>query len=424
MTRYATSLEDTIVADDTKKILVVGGGIAGMTAAIEAAEVGQEVILVERNPYVGGRVAQLHKYFPKLCPPSCGLEINYKRLKSNPRVQVLTQAEVTEVKGTEGDFEVTVKHAPRYVNDKCTCCDKCAEACELEVDNPFDYGMSKIKAAYLPHKNAYPERYVLHPDLVADAGAAKKVADACTYGAIDLEEQPREETLKVGAVVWATGWDPFDASKIEYYGFGKHQNVVTYVMLERLAADDGPTQGKILRPSDGEPPKHVLFVQCAGSRDENHLAYCSGVCCLASLKQATYVREQYPDSKVTICFIDIRTPDRLEDFYVKVQQDEGVSFVKSKVAGISEAADGTLTVQGEDTTKGERFETTADLVVLATGMVPNKPAVELLADDYGFLLGEQAAGHVPAGCVMTPTEVSSTVQEATAAALSALQSCR
>ena len=395
--------------------------MAGITAALEAAEMGHEVILVERNPYLGGRVTQMYRYFPKLCPPSCGLEINYKRLKNNPLVQVMPLTEVAAVTGQAGDFEVQVKILPRFVNSKCTCCGSCAEACELEVDNPFNYGMDKMKAAYLPHPNAFPAQYALHPDLVASDGA-QKVKDACEYGAIDLDDAERIETLKVGAIVWATGWDPADVSDVEYYGLGKHKNLLTNVMLERLADDGGPTGGKILRPSDGEPPKHVVFVQCAGSRDENHLAYCSGVCCLASLKQATYVREQYPDSKVTICFIDIRTPDRLEDFYAKVQEDEGVTFIKSKIADISSNEEtGELTLNGEDTLSGKRFSTTADLVVLATGLVPNTPPAELKKDDYGFLLWNQEEGNYPAGCVSKPTEVSTTTQDGTAAALRAIQ---
>jgi quinone-modifying oxidoreductase subunit QmoA len=407
------------VADD-KNILVVGGGIAGISAALEAAELGRNVTLVERNPYLGGRVAQLFRYFPKLCPPSCGLEINYKRLRRNPRVQVLTQAEVTGVSGEEGSFKVEVTVQPRYVNEKCTCCGKCAEACTIEVDNPFNYDLNKMKAAYLPHPNAYPEQYVLHPDLVG-SDEAKKAQEACEVGAIDLEQKERTETLEVGSIVWATGWDPFDPTDVEYYGYGKHDNLITNVVLERLASTDGPTSGKILRPSDGEPPKHVVFVQCAGSRDENHLAYCSGVCCLASLKQATYVREQYPESKVTICYIDIRTPDRLEDFYTKVQEDEGVTLVKSKIADISAGEGGELTLNGEDTLEGKRFQVTADLVVLATGIVPNKPG-DLALDEYGFALPQMGGGQYPAGCVMKPTEVSSTVQDGTAAAMQAIHS--
>jgi quinone-modifying oxidoreductase subunit QmoA len=409
------------VVTDKKKILVVGGGIAGITAALEAAEVGREVILVERNPHLGGRVAQLFRYFPKLCPPSCGLEINYRRLKSNPRLQVLTMTEVVSVAGREGDFTVTVRTAPRFVNEKCTCCGKCTEACELEVPNPFNYGMSTMKAAYLPHANAFPARYVLHPDLVAKREAAEKVKAACEPGAIDLDEKARTAELKVGAIVWATGWDPFDPTKVEYYGYGKHPDLITNVMMERLAALDGPTGGKILRRSDGKPPGHVVFVQCAGSRDEHHLAYCSGVCCLASLKQATYVREQLPESKVTICYIDIRTPDRLEDFYLKVQKDGNVSFVKSKIADIS-ARDGKLLLAGEDTLAGKRVALEADLVVLATGIVPCRPSESLKSDEYGFLTRDQVPGQSVAGCAAAPVEVSSTVQDGTAAALRAIQS--
>jgi quinone-modifying oxidoreductase subunit QmoA len=412
-------MEET-VADDKKKILVVGGGIAGITAALEATEVGNDVILIERNPYLGGRVAQMYRYFPKLCPPSCGLEINYRRIRGNPRLEVYTKAEVTAVSGQDGDFEVQVEIQPRYVNDKCTACGKCAEACELEVDNPFNYNMNKMKAAYLPHSTAYPARYALHPDLVADADAAKKVADACEYSAIDLDDKARTETFKVAAVVWATGWDPFDPKVVEYYGAGKLPDVINNVMLERLAAPEGPTGGKILK-ADGNAPSHVVFVQCAGSRDEHHLAYCSGVCCLASLKQATYVREQLPETKVTICFIDIRTPDRLEDFYTTVQADEGVSFIRSKIADIAAKEGGGLLLNGEDTVAGKRLQIEADMVVLATGLVPNKPG-EIETDDYGFALPVMGGGQYPAGCVMKPTEVSSTVQDGTAAALLAIQS--
>ena len=408
------------MASNTKQILVVGGGIAGITAALEAAEVGHQVVLIEKNPYLGGRVAQMHRYFPKLCPPSCGLEINYKRLKSNPRVRVITGAELAEVSGAPGAFTATVTVKPRYVNERCTCCGKCAEACTLEVDDPFNLNLRKIKAAHLPHPNAFPARYILHKSLIGTP-EADKVKAACEFGAIDLEEKEQTLTLKVGAVVWATGWEPFDPTGVDYYGFGKHKNVITNLMMERFASLEGPTGGKILRPSDGQPPKHVLFVQCAGSRDENHLGYCSGVCCLGSLKQATYVREQLPEAKVTICYIDIRTPDRLEDFYQKVQKDPGVLFVKSKIADISEEQDGGLKVHGEDTLSGKRFESSADLVVLATGIVPSKVAPALERDSYGFLTEAQARGHLPAGCAVRPTEVSSAVQDGTAAALRAIQ---
>jgi len=418
------------MADDqttNQSILVVGGGMSGITAALEAAETGYDVVLVEKNPYLGGRVTQLYQYFPKLCPPNCGLEINFRRMRQNPKVRFFTMAEVSSITGKEGDYDVTVKLSPRYVNEKCTCCGKCAEVCEVEIDNPFNYGMDKIKAAYLPHEFAFPMRYVLDPSL-AGTDEGKKCLDACEYGAVDLEMEETSFDLKVGAIVWAAGWDPYDAAKVDYYGFGEYENVITNVMLERMAAPNGPTEGKILRPSDNKEPKNIAFIQCAGSRDENYLPYCSGICCLASLKHTTYVRELYPDCDVTIFFIDIRALDRLEDFYVKVQEDEKVVFIKSKIANITEDEEtGNLLLEGENTRTGEQILMNFDMVVLATGMVPNKieidVAPEVSYDEYGFLTNDpEKTGIYGAGCVRRPTDVASSVQDATAGALKAIQS--
>ena len=412
---------------ESQSILVVGSGMSGLTAAIEAAEAGYDTYIVERNPYLGGRVNQLHHYFPKLCPPYCGLEINFRRIKQNPRIRFFTMAEVERISGEEGDFEVSVRINPRYVNEKCTACGKCAEACTMEIENAFNYGMDKVKAAYLPHDMAFPMRYVLDPALVK-SGEAQKVKDACPYDAIDLEMQSKVVDLKVGSIIWATGWKPYDANKLDNYGFGQYPDVITNVMMERLASWTGPTKGKIIRPSDGAAPDTVAFVQCAGSRDENHLAFCSGICCLASMKQATYVREQYPDAEITIFFIDIRATDRLEDFYNKVKEDEKIHFFKGKVAKITQDENGkSLVLRVEDTRSEELREISADLVVLATGMQPNTAEsplpIEVPYDDYGFMASQNAGpGIYAAGCVRTPTFVSEVVQDGTAAALKAIQS--
>jgi quinone-modifying oxidoreductase subunit QmoA len=234
--------------------------------------------------------------------------------------------------------------------------------------------------------------------------------------------------LNVGAVVWAAGWTPYEAEAIDYYGFGEYKNVITNVMMERMASPNGPTEGKIVRPSDGKEVKNIAFIQCAGSRDENHLPYCSGICCLASMKQATYVRERHPDCDVSIFFIDIRALDRLEDFYTKVQEDEKLEFIKSKIANISEdEATGNLLLEGENTRTGEQLRMTFDMAVLATGMVPNKidiaGAPDVAADEYGFVVNDpEKAGIYGAGCVRRPTDVASCVQDATSSALKAIQS--
>jgi quinone-modifying oxidoreductase subunit QmoA len=246
--------------------LIVGGGIAGMTTAIETAEVGRHVVLVERQPSIGGRVAATNQYFPKLCPPSCGLEINLKRMRVNPFIRVLTLAEVESVTGQAGAYEVRVKLNPRYVNEKCTSCGDCEKVCEIERDDDFNYGLKKTKAIYRPHMMAYPDRYVVDPKYAHDE-RMKKCVEACQYGAIDLDMKPRTITIKAKAIVWATGWKPYDATRLDNLGFGKYPNVITNVMMERYAASAGPTEGKVVRPSDGAEIKKIGFVQCAGSRN-------------------------------------------------------------------------------------------------------------------------------------------------------------
>jgi len=403
--------------------LVVGGGVAGMTAAVETAELGKKVILVERSPSLGGRVVAMNEYFPKLCPPVCGMEINLQRMRSNPGVRILTLAEVESVTGSAGNYEARIKLNPRYVNEKCTCCGECEKVCEIERDNEFNFGIDKTKAIYLPHFMAYPPRYAVDPAAVGDE-RMQKCVEACRYGAIELDMKPRTLTARVKAIVWATGWKPYDATRLENLGFGRFPNVITNVIMERYAAESGPTEGKIVRPSDGGAVTKVGFVQCAGSRDEKHLPYCSSICCLASLKHATYVRKHYPDAEIHFFYIDVRAPGRMEDFYTKVQEDEKFFAHRGKVAKITEKPDHNLVLEAENTLTGKITRTEVDLAVLATGMVPNTaedpPPLDTPRDAFGFIAPEPPGGLVGAGVARGPVDVATAVQDATGAVLTAL----
>ncbi|MBL0125757.1 MAG: CoB--CoM heterodisulfide reductase iron-sulfur subunit A family protein [Betaproteobacteria bacterium] len=416
-------MTETIATSQT--ILVVGGGVSGMTAALEAAECGREVVLVERSPTLGGRTAMLYRYFPKMCHPTCGLEINLRRLKANRNVRVITMAEVVGIKGERGAYTATLKIRPRYVNENCTACGDCAKAVSSEIPNPYNYGLDKIKAAHLPHAMAYPQRYVLDPSIIGTDEADKAYA-ACKAEAIDLSMLEETIELPVGAVVWATGWKPYDAAKIQPYGYGLYPDVITSVEFERLADPAGPTGGKLRRPSDGKEAKNIAFIQCAGSRDENHLRHCSRICCMASLKQTQYVREAHGDAaKSTIYYIDIRAIDRFEDFYQNVQKDSTVTFVKSKVARIEQAVNGDPILHGVDTEGYHRYATPHDLVVLAIGMEPESNGIalpdDIVTDSSGFIEGSADGGMLGAGSASSPLDVNRSVQSATGAALRAIK---
>jgi quinone-modifying oxidoreductase subunit QmoA len=411
-------------------LLVIGGGISGITAAVEASEAGCDVVLVEKEAYLGGRVARAHQYFPKMCPPQCGLEINLRRFKTNPHIRWHTQAEVKRIEGGPGDFHVTVEQRPRFVNEKCTVCGACVDVCPADRADDFNFGTSSTRAVYLPHEMAFPMRMAIDGEacLGADCG---KCVPACPFDAIELDMAARTFEVDAQAVIVATGWDPYDATGIAGLGFGTHPDVITNVMMERLAAPTGPTGGKIVRLSDGSPVRTVAFVQCAGSRDENYLKHCSGVCCMGSLKQARYVRQQIPDAEISVFYIDIRAPGRLEDFYQAAQDDEKLHLVKGKVARIEpDAATGALLVEAEDVLSGTRVRQAVDLVVLATGMVAADTsgiAVDggLRTDEHGFLTREQPLdGLLVAGCAARPTDVATCVRDATSAVVKALQFCQ
>ena len=404
-----------------RPLLVIGGGIAGLTTALEAAEAGREVVLIERDPAIGGRVLRNHHYFPKLCPPACGMEINIGRLQRNPRIRLLTDAQVTSATKAQGGWKVTITRAPEYVNSRCTVCDDCTAVCPAQVPNPQNLGIGEVNAIRLPSPDGYPKRFHITRSACPDGCTA--CVEACKYEAIDLSAAAKEETLEVGAVVLATGWNPYPLEKLTELGGGRLENVIANVNMERLAAPAGPTGGKILRPSDGQPPKRVAFVQCAGSRDVNHLPYCSAVCCLASFKQAEYVREQLPEAEVTIYYIDRRAPGRNEDMLAKANAMEGVTLVKGKVGKIDEGPGGSLKLRVEDVESGKLLDAEADLVVLATGMVSSltdgQLPFEVSLDSDGFGLDDDQNGLFVAGVARRPEDVAATVRDATGAAAKA-----
>ena len=392
-----------------------------MTAAIEAAEAGYDVILVEKSPWLGGQVASFNKYFPKLCPPSCGLEINFKRLRNNARITVLTLAELEKLQGSPGNYEAVIRVAPRFVSAACTACELCVAACPVEIADPFNFGLTKTKAIHARSPIPYPGAYVVERS--ACKPDCRACVDQCAYGAIDFGQSTRSETFRVASVVIATGWTPYDATRLDNLGFGQHANVVTNVIMERLAAPNGPMAGKVLRPSDRQPPKSVAFVQCAGSRDRNHLAYCSAVCCSASLKQATYLRTQDPETKVTIFYIDVRTPGQLQEFAAKVRTDAGIELIKGKVGKVEEDPQSKdLIVTFEDVLNNQKVTRKFGLLVLATGITPQTKGlpVDLPLDEFGFFAGN-GNGILGAGCAKRPAEVSATIRDATGVALKALQ---
>ena len=398
-------------------ILVIGGGISGITTAIEIAEVGHEVVLVEKLPYLGGQVIKFYEYFPKLCPPYCGLEINFKRMRENPRIKYFTSSTVQKISGEKGNYQAIIRHDAQLVSNNCSACGACVTVCPVERENEYNYSLDKTKAIYLPHELAFPFKFTIDEKVCKKHGCAKCVK-VCDYNAIDLDAQPTTTEMKFSSVVFATGWRPYDANKLEILGFGKHPDIITNVMFERFSAPNGPTKGKLIKPSDGEVPKNVIFVQCAGSRDENHLPYCSAVCCSASLKHALIVRKRIPDARVRIFYIDLRVTGRNEDFLNRVKEDESIELIRGK-AGKVEMKGKDIYVIAEDIVAGKRLKTKADLVVLATGIVPS--AVESMDNGTEGFLDHLQNGYIASGCAKRPMDVSASLKDATAAALKAIQ---
>jgi len=374
-----------------KEVMVIGGGIAGIQASLDLASRGYKVYLVERSPSIGGRMAQLDKTFPTMDCSMCILAPKMIECSHHHNVQLLSYSEVKAVKGSAGNFVVTVLRKPRYVDEsKCTGCNICAEHCPVEVPNEFDEQLGTRKAIYMPLPQAVPRAMTIDKNNCIDCGLCVKM---CQAGAVDLKQEPREEDYNVGAIVVATGFDVFDASRIPTYGYGRYKNVITSLELERLLCASGPTGGHLIRPSEGKIPRTIAFIQCVGSRDRRFgTTYCSSICCKYSVKDAVLIKEHEPNTTVSIFYIDMRAFGRgFQEFVNRAKSEYGVRFVRSSPGEILEdPASKNLKIWYEDTIAGRIENAEFDLVVLCPALVPSRGASELAKvlgtelDDYGF----------------------------------------
>jgi len=365
----------------TKKALVVGGGIAGIQAALDIAEAGYQVTLVERTPSIGGRMAQFDKTFPTLDCAACILTPKMVECGSNPSIRILSYAEVEEVSGYVGNFEVKIRRRARSVDmEKCTGCGICYEKCPVKVSSEFEAGMGTRKAIYVPFPQAVPNVPVIDREHCTYylKGRCRLCEKFCQPGAVNFEEQDEILTETYGAIVMATGFDVWDQSALGEYGGGQIPDVISGLQFERLVNASGPTGGKVLRPSDHTEPKTVVFVACVGSRDPAHgHPYCSKVCCMYTAKHALLLKEKVPDAKAYIFYMDIRANGKgYEEFVQRVVERYDATYVRGRVSRIY-SMDGHLVVKGADTLLGKPVEVQADMVVLATAMEPRADAKEM-----------------------------------------------
>ena len=374
--RLLEPLEASKVAVE-KKCLVIGGGVTGIQSALDLGDMGFETYLVERNPTVGGRMGQLDKTFPTLDCSMCILAPKMVDCSKHENINLLTYSEVKEVDGYIGNFDVTVERKARYViEDDCTGCGQCQEICPIEIPNYYDEGVGMVKAIYIPFPQAVPLVATIDKDYCIDCGLCETV---CGPDAIDRNQEPEEIVLRVGTIIAATGYDPYDTTAKYEYGYGRYSNVITGLEIERLINASGPTAGHVVRPSDGATPKRVAFIHCVGSRDEQiGKAYCSRVCCMYSMKNAQLCIDHEPDTEVTCYYMDIRSFGKgYEEFYKNSQEKYGIEFLRGRPAEIIENEDLSLTIRAEDTLLGKITEYTYDMVVLSVGLEPPAGSNEL-----------------------------------------------
>ncbi len=436
--RLLVPLEEPVVSIK-KSTLIVGAGIAGISAALDLADAGFKVHLVEKEPTIGGKMARWDKTFPTLDCSSCILTPRMAEVGVHPNIDLITLGEVDSVDGFVGNFKVKIKQIPRYVDlDICTSCGDCSEICPVDIPADFEANLSYRKAIYIPFAQAVPSAYVLDMEhcLGVDAVRCGKCKDKCEAGAINYDDTEKIIEIEVGTIIVSTGFDIFDATKKPEYGYGEFPNVVNIGEVERMLSSAGPTHGDIVRPSDLVKPKKIVYIQCVGSRDELTNKYCSRICCMTAIKQARMIRDK-TGIDVYIFYIDLRTFGKgYEEFYESTAK-AGVAFIRGRVGEVHQNDETmSLLVRGEDTLLGKPIQLDdVDLVVLSTGVVASEAttniahALNLSLSPDGFLLEAHPKlrpvdsfndGIFVAGMAQGPKDIPDTVAQAKAAASGAM----
>ncbi len=423
----------------TKRALVIGGGIAGIQTALDIADAGFEVDIVEKKPTIGGKMAQIDKTFPTLDCAACILTPKMVDVAQHEKIRIFSYSEVEEVKGFVGNFNVKIKRKARYVKeDVCTGCGLCTEKCpQKKVPNDFNLGMDNKRAIYIPFAQAVPKVATIDPNYctMLKTGKCGVCSKVCTAKAIDYTQKDEFIEEKYGAIVAATGFNPISMDKFDEFAYSQSKDVITSLEFERLMNAAGPTAGKLLRPSDGKHPHTLVFVQCVGSRcsscAEKGKEYCSKICCMYTAKHAMLTRDKYPDTDVYVFYIDVRTPGKnFDEFYRRAVEDYGVHYIKGMVGKVSPEGD-KLIVQGSDLIANKQIKIDADLVVLAAAIEPDKSARPLATmltasmDTNDFFteahpklrpVESPTAGVFLSGCCQGPKDIPETVSQAGAAA--------